>query len=702
MVAVKTVRRAKASARRRRPWVRALKIVGALILLVAAGAAIVGGFRWKSELDAAAKVLPNLASVMDRVRKSPTVIVSDDGTTLYTMSSERRLPVRSEEIPRVVIDATLAAEDKRFFEHQGVDVWALGRVLVTNAREGRLAQGASTLTMQLAKRVYTGPERTFDRKIRDMALAVMMERKLTKQQILELYLNQVFYGSGAYGIGAAAQTYFGKDLNELSVAEAATLARCVRRPSDENPIADPERAVQNRNVVLGIMREEGMIDEGTYQAAIAEPLRVRRASSGAAASAKLAPYFVDAVLEQLRRETPDVDYSAGGYRIETTLVYRIQRIAGREVIRLVRSERSASTAAMLVMARDGRVLAMVGGVDYDRNQFNMIVQGRRQPGSAFKPFIYAAALENGTIDASSSLSNERIVMTDPSTGKTWRPENANGRYGGWVSVRSALAMSINLPAIRVLEKVGVSTAIQVCRRSFGFESDLDPVLPLALGASAVSPMELAQGYSVFQLGGSRAKPRMIKRVIGPDGEVVRAWEPEIVSGVLSAQTAQTMDQLLRAVVTSGTATAASAVANARGKTGTTSDHRDAWFVGYTDELVGVGWVADEERTQNGRWRYRSMPGVFGGRVTVRMWTAIMKEAQQIVGEKRREVEAAPASSGRRSEDDSAEPPATPPGRREPVRESPPADDEWVLPPLDPPPKPPARDAPAEQTPTTGP
>ncbi|MBV6459274.1 MAG: Monofunctional biosynthetic peptidoglycan transglycosylase [Fimbriimonadaceae bacterium] len=622
--------------KRRRPWLRRFKIALAVFFIVVVGGAVWASIFWRQQLDKASALLPTLPDVMTQLAKQPTKILSGDGKVLFTISTEYRRPVKIADVPKVVIDATLAAEDKRFYSHSGVDSIALMRTLLTNAREGRVAQGGSTLTMQLAKRVYSEGQKTLQRKIQDMALAVMMENELTKDQILELYLNQVFYGSGAYGIQAAADVYFGKKLEDLTVAEAALLARCVRRPSHENPYANLNRAIENRNVVLGIMREEGMITPEAYEKAKKANVELAGRRDHVVASKRLAPYFVDYVMDTVHREMPGVDISRGGYTVETTINMAIQKGAEQGVRDLVRRYRGRGvrTGAFVVLDREGQILAMVGGADYERNQFNMVAQGKRQPGSAFKPFVYSAAFELGQLDKYDSVSNERLSIRDNATGKTWSPDNSNGKYGGRVSVRSAMAYSINIPAVRTLQTVGVYNAIRIAEDSFGFKSKLDPYLPLALGASAVSPLEMATGYSVFMLGGNRFTPFGVRRVIGPDGQVVLSNDPRIVDNVISDKTAGDIDDLLRNVVTGGTGRRARSVLNARGKTGTTSEHRDAWFCGYTDQLVGIGWIANEQYDEKAHaWVYGKMPGVFGGEVTVQMWREIMERAQEVVGEK---------------------------------------------------------------------
>lgn len=691
-MAVTAAKHGRTNTRRRpRPWLRRFKIAFALLFITIVGGLVWASVFWRKQLDHAAALLPTLPDVMSQLATQPSKIVSADGTTLLMISTEYRRPVKIADVPKTVIDATLAAEDKRFYSHSGVDSIALLRTVLTNAREGRVAQGGSTLTMQLAKRVYSEGERTMQRKVQDMALAVMMENELTKDQILELYLNQVFYGSGAYGIQAAADVYFGKKLQDLTIGEAALLSRCVRRPSHENPYVNLNRAIENRNVVLGIMREEGMITEEEYAKAKKEPVKLAGKRAHYVTSKKIAPYFVDYVLDSLRHELEGVDISRGGYTIDTTIDLRLQKIAEEEVNDLVRrfNKRGVRTAAFLLLDREGRILAMVGGKSYETNQFNMITQGKRQPGSAFKPFVYAAAFELGQLRPNDTISNERLAIRDEYSGKVWSPDNSSGRAGGRVSVRSAMASSINIPAVRTLQLAGITNTIGIAQSSFGFKSKLDPYLPLALGASAVSPMEMAAGYSVFMLDGNRVTPFGVRRVIGPDGKVVIVNEPRIVPNVIRRKTAEDIDDLLRAVVTSGTGRRAQSVLNARGKTGTTSEHRDAWFCGYTDELIGIGWIANEQYNEKTKsWTYRPMPGVFGGEVTVQMWRQIMERAQKVIGE---------TKSSRKRLNESFEPRR----KEEPLEEEPPAGGEEDLPPEQPediaPSEPPA---PPENNPST--
>lgn len=630
-MATKTVGRNRGKPRN--PWARRIKTSLSLFLLVGLAGATVLGVVLSIKLREAQARIGSLPEVMAQVSRNPSVIVSSDNKVLYSVSSEYRQPVKFAEIPQIVVDATLAAEDKRFYTHPGVDYIALTRSAVTNVRSGRTSQGGSTITMQVVKQIYTSSERSMGRKLDDVALAITLERQLNKNQILELYLNLIFYGSGAFGIKSAADVYFSKPLDKLTVAEAALLARCVRRPSDENPFRSPKRALENRDVVLRIMRDEGMIDATTYDQAIKEPLRLNPRPPGTGARLIRAPHFVMTVLEdEMKKHLPGLDLSRGGYRVETTLNSALQAESEKQIAALVAKNRSrkVNNGAFVLLDRDGRVLAMVGGADFHKDQFNAVTQGRRQPGSSFKPFVYATALASGAIGKHDSISNAPYSLTDPVTGQVWSPKNSSGRYGGHVSVRTAIASSINIPAVRVMEMVGPSAVVSAARSIFGFRSELPAVMSLALGSGEVSPLEMAEGYSVFMLKGDRFEPFMIRRVIGPDGEVVKDFQPDIRRNVLSREVATDMDAFLRAVVTGGTATKARVIEDARGKTGTTSDNKDAWFCGYTDELIGIGWVANPQR-EGSRWTYQPMASsVYGGKVTVDAWVGVMKKAQAML------------------------------------------------------------------------
>jgi membrane peptidoglycan carboxypeptidase len=622
--------------RRKNPLVRALKRLFAVLFLVVLMATSAFGIVFMLALKNAREKLEALPVVLDNIITQPTRILAADGkTVLYEATEEFRIEIKDlDEVPPLVINATLAAEDKRFFDHYGVDYIAVARSIVTNVKEGRKAQGGSTITMQLAKRLFTSPEKDWQRKLDDACIAIEMERRIPKREILRHYLNQVFYGHGAYGIQAAAQVYFGKKLDDLSIAEAAMLVRIVRRPSDENPYNDLTKAVSNRNDVLAIMRDEGMITEEEYREARNEEPELMPRRFGSGGRLHRGEYFVRYVQDVLKQEFPNIDFEAGGYTIHTTLDPHLQQVSDREVKNLVQKFRrnNVTTAAFVLMDNEGRILAMTGGVDFKRNQFNAVVQGTgRQPGSAFKPFIYAAALSTGAIAPGDYISNSRFELKQPD-GKVWAPRNAGGGWGGSFSLRSAIAHSKNVPAVWVIDKVTPHMAAAYARDVFGFRTEMRPVHSLALGTSEVYPLEMAMAYSVFMNKGDRVTPFGITRIVGPDKTVLKNYGPNVRRNMLDPAVASLMDGYLRAVVTEGTARTASAVQDARGKTGTTQEHKDVWFCGYTNNLVGIGWVANERFDEKQkRWVYEKMPGAFGGTVTVQLWTAVMKEAQKAKG-----------------------------------------------------------------------
>lgn len=586
-------------------------------------------------LNKAQSMIPNLPTIIEQVNSQPSVILSDDGETLYSMQGQYRRPVSIEDVPQVVINATLAAEDKRFYQHDGVDFKVMTNIAVQTMLSGDVPRGGSTLTMQIAKRVYTSPVQTMDRKLDDMALAMVIERSLSKDQILQLYLNQVYYGRRAYGVGAAADVYFGKkDLNDLTLGEAAMLARLVRRPSQENPFDNLEKAVENRNVVLRLMLDEGMISNKEFEAAKKEKPKLAKAKPQTVSGRKLAPFFVDTILREMARDFPDIDLKMGGYRIETTLNWELQEYAEEQVKETVKDFKSkrATTAAMFLLDSDGAVIVHVGGADYDKNQFDVITQGSRQPGSSFKPIMYATAFENHVVNPGTQISNEHYYW-DAGGGRMQMVHNSDEVYGGSLSVEKGIIKSYNVIAARVMALTGPTNVVATAKNSFGYTSDLAPVQSLSLGATAVSPVEQARAYSVFKTGGSRIEPYFIRRVIAPNGEVVKRYSSRVVRNVLSSDTARTMDTILYKAAHSGTGAIVTrqGAYNVRGKTGTTSDYRDAWFCGWTDRFIGVAWVGGEVRVGD-RWEYRAMNRVFGGPSAGVCWGKVVKRAQALLGE----------------------------------------------------------------------
>ncbi len=606
---------------------------------------ITGSILVYQRLETAKSRIPELSGIMAEVLKEPSQIYSADGDLLQTIAAEYRDPVPIDEIPDTVINATIAAEDERFYGHNGVDFIAVARVakeLLTGATQ----TGGSTITMQIAKRVYTSPEQTLSRKFDDMALAIQLERTLTKNQILELYLNQIFYGRRAYGIKAAADVYFGKTLEELTIAEAALLARCVRRPTYENPVTNSEIALSNRDVVLKLMKQNSLISQEEYDEALAEPLKLRTDLAVTEIGIKDTPFFVDYVTHEVRllneqrtsRGLDPIVLSGGGYRIETTINREYQRIAEEEVAKAIteNTAKGVTTGAFVLMDTDGRIVTMIGGRDYDEDQYNITAQGGRQPGSAFKPFVYAAALERGLISPHGTVDNSAPYYY-PLDETNQRPKAVGGGGpDGPVSVEEALRRSLNRAACRVMEAVGPANVVSMAKRTFGFESKLNPYHSLVLGTSEVRMLEMAEAYSVFQQNGTRVEPWAITSITGPNGQIIYRGQSRIHKNVMGKMTAENMDRLLRAVGVMGSGHRAGAIAaNVRGKTGTTQENKDAWFCGYTDEFVGIMWLSNLE-ISNGRKVHKEMSDAAeGGKVSAPTWGKILKRIQELSGEEAR-------------------------------------------------------------------
>ena len=643
-VATRQTTRASGTKPRKAVWKKRFKIAFTVLFIVFGIVFVFGSMEAFKRLEKAKALVPDLDGVIQEMSNTPSEVLSADGVLLFSSQSEYRESVPIHEVPDLVKNAVLAAEDKRFYTHPGVDFWALGRIAYLALKDGEPSEGASTLTMQIAKQVYTDSSKTLDRKLDDMAMAVEIEKYYTKDEILQLYLNRSYFGAGAYGIVAAADVYFGKTLEELTISEAATLARCVRRPSVENPYNDYEKSIFNRDLVLRVMRNEGMITEQEFQDAKAEELVLREEKPQVITAKKVAPYFVDYVLKELRRK--DIDIIRGGYTVYTTLDMGIQKVAEKEVRQAIKNNSKYRVNRMAFMATDarGRILTMVPDTDYTARQFNVMDSAPgRQPGSSFKPFVYAAGIELGAFDARSRISTAPFMIHRSGNSGAMRPvQGGVGSGGGSVGISSALASSNNTAAVQAQALVGTENVIHMAENVFGLKSvPLFHGDTLALGASEVLMTELVGAYSVFQSGGDRVEPYAIERIRLPDGKTVN-MQPSIKRSVLSSETAETMDLFLRQAAYNGTGRASRAVKNARGKTGTTSENKDAWFCGYTDKLIAVCWMANIQN-EGGRAVNKPMSSyIQGGTGAAPAWATIMKQIQAEIGEEGRSFRSAPA------------------------------------------------------------
>ena len=581
-----------------------------------------------NSVKAVEPLVDNISEYLKDYNSKPSIIYSSNHKKLYEVYPIYSETVSVSSLPKHVIRAVLAAEDKRFYEHPGVDYMGIGRVVKKFFAGSDNTGGGSTITMQLAKKLFSASERTSKRKIQDISIAIQLEKRYTKDQILELYLNQIYYGEQAYGLNAAAEIYFGKKAEELDLAEAATIARCIRTPSKENPVKNYQLADANKNIVLATMREEGWITQTEFEKAKEEKPKVKGLSNQKFSKTHGAPYYVAAVKRDL--EKMGINISEGGYSITTTLDTELQYQAEEAIDREIRYEGGSgpNVGAFICMDSQGRILADVGGRNFAKNQLSYTTQSRLQPGSSFKSFIYSEALKENLIGAESEISNEIYKW---GSGKTaYSPKN-HGGYGGTVSLWNAFTNSINVPAVRTFEKLGFELAVAHITEDFGFKSEIKPFPATALGASEVKMQEMLEAYSVFMLDGKRVRPYRIKEISGPDGSLVYQGKMDFVSTRIGPDVCQTMDSLMRGVVTSGTGRNAGGCPDAHGKTGTTNNGKSGWFCGYAKGIVGIAWAGREEYNKKRNKWYLQPLSEYGNDVAAPFWASAMKSATQKFG-----------------------------------------------------------------------
>lgn len=539
---------------------------------------------------------------------------------------ERRRLVRFAEIPKPLIAAIVSAEDKRFFEHVGFDPIRVIKAAYVDLKQGRKEQGASTLSMQLARSLWLQPEKSFRRKMNELALALMLEHKFTKEQIFEYYANQIYLGHrgsfSIHGIGEGAAAYFGKQIADLTVAESATLGGLIQRPGYYNPNREPARLVERRNVVLTLMQRNGYITSTQFQQASGAPLGIQ---GKGVPSSTVAPYFVDlasAEIQQLLSGSRIL-----GQRVYTSLDPQLQRLADEAVTKGMRHvdallrhrrEKDRAQAALVVLdPHTGEVLALAGGRDYDETELNR-ARSKRQPGSVFKPFVYAAALSSAVTGGREVMTPESEVVDEPTTfwfhNKPYEPDNFGHSFSGTVTLRRALQKSLNVATVKVAQKTGYENVTALARKA-GFSS-VEATPSLALGAYEATPIEVASAYTVFANAGQRLEPTLISRIVDAAGRVIYS-RPTGSRPVLDPRIAYQMVNLLEGVIESGTATRVRAMgfsAPAAGKTGTS---RDGWFAGFTSNLLCVVWVGFDDN--------RDL-GLEGSKSALPIWTHFMKGA----------------------------------------------------------------------------
>ncbi len=535
----------------------------------------------------------------------PTITYLDvKGRVIQRRGAPDAAPIDLDRL-KYVPSAVIAIEDRKFWSHWGFDVEGIARAVYVNINEGRFAQGGSTITQQLAKNLFLSPEQSIRRKAQELLLAIWLEARFSKEELLSLYLSRVYFGAGAWGVEDAARRYFDKRPEELTLAESALLAGLLKAPSRLSPISDAERAQNRATVVLDVMAETGAITEAQRLEAVAQPVRVVRRAPGGGAG-----WFLDWVAE-------DVGASIGeptaDVFVETTLDLDQQLAGERALIAGLSGQegKRATQGALVAMAGDGAIRAMVGGKSYDDSAFNRATTAQRQPGSAFKPFVYLAAIEAGYGPFTTRVDK-------PVTIGNWTPQNYDNRFRGEMTLEQALAKSINTIAVQLSEEVGRDAVIRTARRS-GITSRLTPNASLALGSDVVTPMELTAAYAPFANGGDSVTPYGVRRIRDVEGRVL--WERRAGSPrrVIDDRAVRLMNLMMSEVVNSGTGTAAKLSARpSAGKTGTTSDYRDAWFVGYTGGYVAAVWVGDDDN--------RKMARVAGGGIPARVWRGYMESA----------------------------------------------------------------------------
>ena len=577
---------------------QAIKTVVLLLLWTA----IIGG----GVLGYFALTLPDTSELTHAERRPSVTVLAADGSLLATFGDLFGQPLSLREMSPYLPKAVVATEDRRFYSHFGVDPIGLLRAASANLTAGHVVQGGSTITQQLAKNLFLTPERSLPRKIRETLLALWLEHRFTKDEILEIYLNRVYLGAGTYGVDAAAHRYFGKSARQTNLYESAAIAGLLKAPTKFNPTRDRDKAAARTAQVLANMVEVGMITES--QVATATKEGVSRPVPAAARSG--ARYFADWVAEQLS------DFAVAGTRdltVTTTLDPVLQAEAEAAVTETIARDgpkAAVTQGALVAMSPDGAVRAMVGGRDYSGSQFNRATQAQRQPGSAFKPFVYLAGLEAG-------LRPSDQFVDAPIRIGNWQPRDYTGRYQGEMTLSEGLAQSINTIAVQVAQRAGIRKVIGVAHQ-LGISSNLAPEMSLALGTGEVNLLELVSAYAPFANGGLGVWPHGIAEIRDSEGNAVFRRTGSGVGRVVTPELAGTMNEMLSAVIGHGTGRIAALPRPAAGKTGTTQDYRDAWFVGYTADLIAGVWLGNDD--------YSPTNKVTGGSLPAQTWRQFMLAA----------------------------------------------------------------------------
>jgi penicillin-binding protein 1A len=552
--------------------------------------------------------LPPIQSLEIPKRPPSVLILGLNGATLATRGDMGGAEVPLRELPDYVPKAFVAIEDRRFYSHHGIDPWGILRAGVRDVLHRGATQGGSTLTQQLAKNLFLTQERTVTRKAQEAVLALWLEHKFSKAQILELYLNRVYFGSGAYGIEAAAQRYFGKSARKLTLPEAAMLAGLVQAPSRLAPSRNPDGAERRAGMVIAAMADLKMIGDEAAKRALISPARAIKPSGGGSVN-YVADWVMDAVDDLIGHVEADIV-------VETSIDPTLQAAAEQsldDVLAQKGDKLNVGEGALVAMTPDGVVRALVGGRNYAESQFNRAIAARRQPGSAFKPFVYLTALEHG-------LTPDTVREDKPISVQGWRPENFEHEYLGPVTLTQALANSLNTVSVRLTMEVGPAAVVRTAYR-LGIESKLEPNASIALGTSEVSVIELVSAYATFANGGLAVAPHVVERIRAADGKTLYTRSAQALGRIVDPRTVGMMNTMMRETLVNGTARRADLPGwLAAGKTGTSQDFRDAWFIGYTSRLVTGVWLGNDDNSPTKK--------AVGGGLPVEIWSRFMRTAHQ--------------------------------------------------------------------------
>ncbi len=558
--------------------------------------------------------IPNLANYN---RNIVTQVLSSDSRIIKTFQAYNYEHVSIDEIPQYLKDAIISTEDKNFYRHEGYDIFGIARSVLVNVVNKRASQGASTITQQLARVLFLSNEKTITRKLKEIQIAARIEKSISKDKILEMYLNNVYLGSGAYGVGAAASTYFNKPLSELTIAECALIAGLPQAPSVYSPYRNMKLAEKRRNKVLKRMYIMKTINKKQYEASLKEPITLARKQS--LSRTNIAPYFIDYVLKELEDLGFDeTEITQGGYKITTTLDYDAQVAANESIEKNMKAWRMTkpkqNVALFTFSPMNGAIIAYCGGKNYAESQYDRVTQAVRPPGSAFKPIVYTTAVHKGwtPIDL---IEDSQITIGD------WTPRNYGDKYRGRMPLYKALAISSNVIAVKLIENTGIGPVIDMAK-ALGITTPLTHDYTISLGSNGVKLYDMVVVYGNFANGGYRVKPYSIEKIETQRGKVIYQAQRTKIQKVLDKDTAGIMTAMLRRVITEGTGRGANIGKPMGGKTGTTNENKDAWFIGYTPDLVTGVFVGNDDNTST---------GLTGGTLPARIWKDMMVVATQKYG-----------------------------------------------------------------------